>query len=147
MYNRTMIPIDNIFSLFGLPEDGEQSKSLKKDLEDFKESPYFKLGMFVKMVKNGLHFKRQVVSFFSKSEPELNVNGLDDAGDFMMYSRAWFWISQCKIRSKIWKEALKEYNSEDLVMALKSSIQYFEELEEYERCAFLKKIQDFLEKA
>jgi hypothetical protein len=142
-----MIPIDNIFSLFGLPEDGEQSKSLKKDLEDFKESPYFKLGMFVKMVKNGLHFKRQVVSFFSKSEPELNVNGLDDAGDFMMYSRAWFWISQCKIRSKIWKEALKEYNSEDLVMALKSSIQYFEELEEYERCAFLKKIQDFLEKA
>ena len=142
-----MIPIDNIFSLFGLPEDGEQSKSLKKDLEDFKESPYFKLGMFVKMVKNGLHFKRQVVSFFSKSEPELNTNGLDDAGDFMMYSRAWFWISQCKIRSKIWKEALKEYNSEDLVMALKSSIQYFEELEEYERCAFLKKIQDFLEKA
>jgi len=142
-----MIPIDNIFSLFGLPEDGEQSKSLKKDLEDFKESPYFKLGMFVKMVKNGLHFKRQVVSFFSKSEPELNINGLDDAGDFMMYSRAWFWISQCKIRSKIWKEALKEYNNEDLVMALKSSIQYFEELEEYERCAFLKKIQDFLEKA
>jgi len=142
-----MIPIDNIFSLFGLPEDGEQSKSLKKDLEDFKESPYFKLGMFVKMVKNGLHFKRQIVSFFSKSEPELSTNGLDDAGDFMMYSRAWFWISQCKIRSKIWKEALKEYNSEDLVMALKSSIQYFEELEEYERCAFLKKIQDFLEKA
>jgi len=142
-----MIPIDNIFSLFGLPEDGEQSKSLKKDLEDFKESPYFKLGMFVKMVKNGLHFKRQIVSFFSKSEPELNVNGLDDAGDFMMYSRAWFWISQCKIRSKTWKEALKEYNNEDLVMALKSSIQYFEELEEYERCAFLKKIQDFLEKA
>ena len=142
-----MIPIDNIFSLFGLPEDGEQSKSLKKDLEDFKKSPYFKLGMFVKMVKNGLHFKRQIVSFFSKSEPELNINGLDDAGDFMMYNRAWFWISQCKIRSKIWKEALKEYNSEDLVMALKSSIQYFEELEEYERCAFLKKIQDFLEKA
>jgi hypothetical protein len=142
-----MIPIDNIFSLFGLPEDGEQSKSLKKDLEDFKESPYFKLGMFVKMVKNGLHFKRQIVSFFSKSEPELSTNGLDDAGDFMMYSRAWFWISQCKIRSKIWKEALKEYNNEDLVMALKSSIQYFEELEEYERCAFLKKIQDFLEKA
>ena len=147
MYNRIMIPIDNIFSLFGLPEDGEQSKSLKKDLEDFKESPYFKLGMFVKMVKNGLHFKRQIVSFFSKSEPELNTNSLDDAGDFMMYNRAWFWISQCKIRSKIWKEALKEYNNEDLVMALKSSIQYFEELEEYERCAFLKKIQDFLEKA
>ena len=142
-----MIPIDNIFSLFGLPEDGEQGKSLKKDLEDFKESPYFKLGMFVKMVKNGLHFKRQVVSFFSKSEPGLNTDGLDDAGDFMMYNRAWFWISQCKIRSKIWKEALKEYNSEDLVIALKSSIQYFEELEEYERCAFLKKIQDFLEKA
>jgi hypothetical protein len=74
------------------------------------------------------------------------MNGIDQAGEYMMYTRAWYWIEQVQIRKKEWKEALKQYASEDFAVSVKLSISYFEGIEEYEKCAHLKKIQDFVEK-
>ena len=140
--------LDSIFALFGFSEDNNKDlKKLKVDLEDYKETPHFRVGMFVKMIMNGNNFKKQVVSFFSKSDPELDINGMDDAGEYMMYNRAYFWIQECKIRSKEWKIALKNVSSENLLCAVKLSIHYFESTEEFEKCAHLKKIQDFVEKS
>jgi len=141
-----MIHLDGVFALFGFPDDGEDKK-IEKEIEDFKNTPHFKIGMYVKLLLNGLTFKKQIVSFFSKADPELDSDNIDEAGEFLMFNRAWFWISQCKIRSKVWKDALKDCANEDLVFAIKLSITYFENIEEYEKCAFLKKIQDFLEKS
>ena len=141
-----MIHLDGVFALFGFPDDSEDKK-IEKEIEDFKNTPHFKIGMYVKLLLNGLTFKKQIVSFFSKSDPELDPDNIDEAGEFLMFNRAWFWISQCKIRSKVWKDALRDCANEDLVFAVKLSITYFESIEEYEKCAFLKKIQDFLEKS
>jgi hypothetical protein len=38
------------------------------------------------------------------------------------------------------------YSNEEFLCAVKLSINYFEGVEEYEKCAHLKKIQDFVEK-
>lgn len=139
--------LDNIFSLFGFPDkDDEERKKLEADLDVFKETPHFKLGMFHKLIMNGSLFSKQVVKFFAKSDPELDVKGIDQAGEYMMYTRAWFWIEQVKLRRKEWKEALKQYSSEEFIVSIKLSINYFEGTEEYEKCAHLKKIQDFVEK-
>lgn len=139
--------LDNIFSLFGFPDkDDEERKKLEADLDVFKETPHFKLGMFHKLIMNGSLFSKQVVKFFAKSDPELDVKGIDQAGEYMMYTRAWFWIEQVKLRKKEWKEALKQYSSEEFIVSIKLSINYFEGTEEYEKCAHLKKIQDFVEK-
>jgi hypothetical protein len=140
--------LDNIFSLFGFPDkDDEDRKKLEAELDVFKETPHFKLGMFHKLIMNGSLFSKQVVKFFAKSDPELDVKGIDMAGEYMMYTRAWFWIEQVKLRKKEWKEALKQYASEEFVISIKLSINYFESTEEYEKCAHLKKIQDFVEKS
>jgi hypothetical protein len=140
--------LDNIFSLFGFPDkDDEDRKKLEAELDVFKETPHFKLGMFHKLIMNGSLFSKQVVKFFAKSDPELDVKGIDMAGEYMMYTRAWFWIEQVRIRKKEWKEALKQYASEEFVISIKLSINYFEGTEEYEKCAHLKKIQDFVEKS
>jgi len=139
--------LDNIFALFGFPDkDDDDRKKLEADLEIFKETPHFKLGMFHKLIMNGSLFSKQVIKFFAKADPGLDVKGIDQAGEYMMYTRAWFWIEQAKLRNKEWKEALKQYASEEFVISIKLSINYFEGTEEYEKCAHLKKIQDFVEK-
>ena len=140
--------IDNIFALFGFPDkDDEDRKKLEADLDVFKETPHFKLGMFHKLIMNGSLFSKQVVKFFAKADPGLDIKGIDQAGEYMMFTRAWFWIEQVQIRKKEWKEALKQYASEEFVISIKLSINYFEGTEEYEKCAHLKKIQDFVEKS
>jgi hypothetical protein len=140
--------LDNIFSLFGFPDkDDEDRKKLEADLDVFKETPHFKLGMFHKLIMNGSLFSKQVIKFFAKADPGLDIKGIDQAGEYMMFIRAWFWIEQVQIRKKEWKEALKQYASEEFVISIKLSINYFESTEEYEKCAHLKKIQDFVEKS
>jgi hypothetical protein len=53
--------LTSIFALFGFPEENnEERKNLEKDLELFKETPQFKLGMFQKLILNGTLFKKQV---------------------------------------------------------------------------------------
>jgi hypothetical protein len=139
--------INGIFAMFGFPEKGdEERKKMEEELEIFKETPHFKLGMFFKLIMNGSSFKSQVLKFFSKADPDLDVKGIDEAGEYMMYTRAYFWIQGCSVRKKEWKIALKNNANEEFVCAVKLCIHYFESTEEYEKCAHLKKIQDFLEK-
>lgn len=140
--------INKIFAMFGFPEDhlNDGKKEVIDDLNAYKDSPHFKLGMFKKLIMNGTVFKKQVLKFFSKSDPEFDLNGIDSAGEYMMYTRSYFWIQSCKIRNKEWKLALSNYASDEFLVAVKLSISYFESTEEYEKCAFLKKIQDFIEK-
>jgi hypothetical protein len=139
--------LEDIFSLFGFSDDGKEDlKRIEVELDMFKDTPHFKLGMFHKLIMNGNLFSKQVIKFFSKADPGLDANGIDQAGEYMMYTRAWFWIEQVRIRKKEWKEALKQYASEDFAVSVKLSISYFEDIEEYEKCAHLKKIQDFIEK-
>ena len=136
--------LDSVFDLFGFSDDNDESKKIKAELEVFKKSPTFKLGMFKKMILNGVIFKKQVLKFFAKSTPELDVKGIDDAGEFMVYSRAYYWIKEFKFRSKEWKTALEGYSDEEFLCAVKLTIHYFESVEEYEKCALLKKIQDMV---
>lgn len=141
--------LSSIFALFGFPEDNkdpEENKRLKAELSAYKQTAHFKLGMFYKLIMNGTAFKKQVLNFFSKADPSLDAMGIDDAGEFMMFTRAYFWIEGFKFRSKAWKEDLKYYSHDEFLVALKLSIHYFESTEEYEKCAHLKKIQVLVEK-
>jgi hypothetical protein len=141
--------INGIFALFGFPEkdgEGKEDVKIKKEINDYKKTPYFKMGMFLKLIMNGNIFKKQIISFFSKSDPFLDSEGIDDAGEFMMFSRAYFWIEEFKFKSKIWKEDLKKHSNTEFLTAIKLSIHYFESTEEYEKCAHLKKIQTLIEK-
>lgn len=139
--------LGGIFALFGFSENNEEDKRIKKELEAFKETPHFKIGMFIKMISQGTIFKKQVLKFFSSAKPDIETLGIDEAGDFMMYNRAWYWISECNTRKKEWKLALKNNASEDFINCLEIILRYFEKMEEYEKCAFLKKIQDFVRKS
>jgi hypothetical protein len=101
--------------------------------------------MFKKLIINGNNFRREVISFFSKSSEIIDVEDINSAGKFMMFNRGWFWVSQFNFDDSEWLGDLIKLCDEDFFVALKLSIHYFEEHEEYEKCAFLKKIQIIVE--
>ena len=139
---------EKIFGLF----DKDFDESLQKDLGDYKKSFHFKIGMFIKVVIYGDKWKNSVVSMFSKADVEFDVEDIDSVGDMMLYTRAWYWISQFDFDDKECLNDLKlfldkdseTYNSSDLFISLMRTIKYFEKIEEFEKCAFLVKIRDLL---
>ena len=141
--------IKGIFGLFGFPDDDGESPYGKRDelnesLDVFRETPHFKIGMFCKMINNGKNFTTQIKKFLNTSSDPIDLIGISEAGDMMMYSRALSWIEECDLNSDDWKLAIQEHKDRDIIKCLKGSIKYYESLEEYETCSFLKKIQDFV---
>jgi hypothetical protein len=141
------VDVNKIFRLF----NGEEFDSLPEKSQvveaaiDFKEHPLFWVGMFKKLIQNHKVYNRSMINFFSKMDEDLDLYDVEDAGEFIVYNRAWFWISKIDIKESIHQNALTHYADEILLTYTKVVILYFQELEEYEKCAHLKKIQDFLE--
>jgi len=119
--------------------------ALQKNLDNFKESPIYKIKVFERLIINGLFFKKSIVDFFTQADENLDMTQVDLAGEFMMYNRAWFWISQLDWNDEQWVKDLEVASNEQFLIAIKLSMHYFEEQEEFEKCAFLKKIQDFIQ--
>ena len=140
-----------IFGLFGYPDDAgdgnysDDEKKINESLDIFQETPYFKVGMFCKMIKNGNNFTQQMKKFFESSNDPIDLSGIDEASDIMMYNRAISWIQECDLKKKEWILALHDYKDKEVVDCLKKSISYFESIEEYETCSFLKELQDCVE--
>lgn len=139
---------DKIFNLF---DDGEGSKpdfdhenDLSYILENYQEHPMFWVGMFKKLIHNHKIFNSKVMDFFTDMDEELDIYDVETAGEFVVYNRAWFWISKIDISDRQCQESLVYYTDEYLETYLKFSISYWEETEEYEKCAHLKSILDFI---
>tara|TARA_R110002020_G_scaffold26793_5_gene86640 strand:- start:743 stop:1201 length:459 start_codon:yes stop_codon:yes gene_type:complete len=140
--------IDNVFGLFGFGKDKNENKKIETNhLDEFRDTPQFKVGMFKKMIWNGRYFKDQVLNFLKKADEFVELEGeVGEAGDYMMYTRSYFWIQECDLEKKEWTSALDYFLDDEFITCIKLCIKYFEEIEEYEKCAFLKKIQNYIEK-
>ena len=138
---------DKIFGLFS----GEEPESLREKakmvdvLLNYKEHPMYWVGMFKKLIHNHKIFNNKVMDFYTKLEDEeLDLYDVEIAGEFVVYSRAWFYISKIDISDRTCQESLVHYMDEYLETYLKFSISYWEETEEYEKCSHLKSILDFI---
>jgi hypothetical protein len=134
--------LNRFFSFFNDKLDNDR---LEENLTSFKKTPYFKIGVFTRLIMNGLSFKKQVIMLFENSDGNLDMRDVDLMGEFMMYQRAWYWISQLDWADEEWLSDLRRSSNDELLTSVKLSINFFEDEEEFERCAFLKKIQDFVE--
>jgi hypothetical protein len=143
------VDINKIFGLFNEGEnpkyDSDSNQDMSYLLEDYKQHPMFWVGMFKKLIYNHKVFNAKVLNSFKDLDGELDMNDVENAGEFIMYNRAWYWINKIDIKETLHQNALTHYADEILLTYTKVVILYFQELEEYEKCAHLKKIQDFLE--
>lgn len=141
MYKR-MVNADHIFSLFGSGDDLE-GNSISKTYMDFKETPLYWVGMFKKTVLNHVNFNKKLIKFFQKANEELNIHEVQEAGEDIIYYKAWNYIKKVELIEDTHLLAIDHYSDEFLDTALKMAISFFEEKEEYEKCAHLKKILDY----
>ena len=104
------------------------------------------VGMFVKIITNHQVFHKKLEAFFKQEVQDYDVNITEQVSRSTVYNRSWFHINQLDITDSLYEDILYKFNYDQLYHSLTSAIQYFEELEEYEKCAFLHKIQIILEK-
>jgi len=129
-----------LFDLF----DKQPLEGIEAELNSYHESFRFKIEMFIKIVIFGEQWKKSVVTLFEKSNKELDINDIDSAGEFMLYTRAWYWIEQFDLENEDCIKALNELNDTSLLASIARSIKYFESTEEFERCSYLVKVKNVL---
>ena len=129
--------LNNIFDLL---IDYKDTNYQHPPEEDFPSSITHKIDMFIKLLRNGHAFKDSIMSFLSKSHEELDYDDIKQAGEFLIYNRAWFWVCLFK-PNKQWKLAILDYSNKiEFIKYINLSIKYFESIEEYEKCSILNKI-------
>jgi len=136
-----MVSIDNIFGLFSHDSD-DLSIDGKTTYDDLKSSPVYYVGMYKKIVLNHINFNKKVLTFFKKSNKELDIDEIKEAGELVTYGRAWSYIKSVDLNETSHIDALKYYSDEYLDTSLDLGIHYFTQSEEYEKCAFLLKIKN-----
>lgn len=136
-----MIPKSNIFGLFS----NEEENSIEVH-EDFMDNPYIKIGMFNKIIINSKVFTLKFKKFFDTINPnQQNKDYIDFPPKFITFNRAFFYIKDINVENQQHADAIRCYDFNSLLVNLTLSISFFEESEEYEKCAHLYKIKKFIE--
>lgn len=132
--------------VFGLFEDsGKESESGSKEIVDFSDHPYIFMGMFTRIILRGDILNDQVIKFFSEINRELDRDNLQNVNKNLIYSRAYSYIKQLDLSNSFHIETLLDKVDTNFIAACSMSIEHFAELEEYEKCALIKKIKDFIQ--
>jgi hypothetical protein len=79
---------------------------------------------------------------FKKIAPDIKLEDTEKLGEIILYNRAWDYIKNINLANPFHVECIKLKASDTLLESLESSIHFFEQLEEYEKCILLKGIQD-----
>jgi hypothetical protein len=130
--------LNKIFDLFDKEYSANDDTSL---LVDFSEHPLFWISGFNKLINNHLFFKQYTVKTFKNISPDINIDELEKAGEELMFRKAWDYIKYVDVNKTFHVECLKLKADEQFIDNLKTSILFFEALEEYEKCALLKNIE------
>ena len=131
-----MPDINNIFELFGDNQSQPQEIHV-----DFMDTPEAKIGMFVKLIQNNIVFNQKLKQFFKKVDKEFDEETTQKSSEFTVFNRSWYYIKDIDIDDEKHLYAAIKQDTLYLLDALKLSISFFENLEEYEKCAHLHKIQ------
>jgi hypothetical protein len=132
-----MTNLDNIFGLFSYSDDLPTGKT---SYEDLKSSPIYYIGMYKKLILNHINFNKKLLNFFKKSNDDLDIDDLKEAGEFVTYNKAWSYVKNLEIDNPKHIESINYYKDEYLDTSLELGISFFQQHEEYEKCAFLLKI-------
>ena len=137
--------INNIFNLFGSDDDKSTDKPPSTiNMDNFEKTPTFKVGMFKKIILNQHVLQTKLINIFKTPEDEYDVDGMENVGEYIAHHRAWSYIKDCLVDDEMWQGSLLIQHDDHLETSIKLSISFFEDAEEYEKCAFLVKIQKYL---
>jgi hypothetical protein len=132
--------LNKIFSMFN--DDNSKDTDEVNLLVDFSDHPLYWIGGFNKIINNYVFFTQYITKNFNNITPELNQEEIDIVGITLLFNRSWEYIRRLNLDNSFHIDCLKIKSSESLNNSLEAAIFFFEKIEEYEKCAFLKSIQD-----
>jgi hypothetical protein len=132
--------LNKIFSMFN--DDNSKDTDEVNLLVDFSDHPLYWIGGFNKIINNYVFFTQYITKNFNNIPPELNQEEIDIVGITLLFNRSWEYIRRLNLDNPFHIDCLKIKSSESLNNSLEAAIFFFEKIEEYEKCAFLKSIQD-----
>jgi len=130
--------LNKIFDFFKSEEDDGPKEVAPIVLE----GPLLWIGMFKKLIVNYETFTKQIIALFKSTNQDLDMDDIEKASSYMVYTRAYDNISQIDLNDLTHLDILKTQIDDLLKMALDQALKHFEETEEYEKCIFLKQIND-----
>jgi len=143
-----MIDPEKIFNLFNRADEDpslQEKSEITDQLLALQDTPAFKIGVFKKLILNHINFNKSILSLLKRTDDEFDIDDVKNAGEFIIYTRAWAYVENLNVKDLETFESLKKGASQELITALKLAINYFQEIEEYEKCAHLKKFCDVCE--
>ena len=146
--------LSNFFSLFS---NNDKDKNQQEEdtiqpttLAELMNTPVYWIGMFKKLIYNYKSHGNKMLMQIDGFDIGTNYDDVQEAYEFMLYERSYFYISCLDINNPKDLKVLKKESDKILLFALNSCISYYEDQEEYEKCSFLKEIldisKDFCEK-
>jgi hypothetical protein len=132
--------VDKLFALF---DHKNGNKPLSEDdnaIVELYETPLFWISMFEKLIQNNNVFNHQLELMF-KHDEHYDPGLLIEAGDIIVYSRAYSFIEMLDLNNDDHRNALLiKFKQSYLVNNLTSAMNFFIKYEEYEKCAVIKEI-------
>jgi len=136
----------NLNNIFGAFEDDAPLQE-KAALLQLQETQAFKLGMFKKIIWNQKGFEKRIEKFMEFMPDMAQMINVDqEAGEYITHVRAWSHIKEFDPTSEQGIDASHIFSDEYTITACNLAISFWEEKEEYERCAHIKKVKDLLQK-
>ena len=133
--------LGKFFDLFNSPEPEKEPVFVNEALTDH---PFIYMGLFKKLIINYETFSKQLFQFMRSSDDDLDVDKLEKAGVHMVYWRAYNHIEKIDLTQDFHVDTIRAYADDNFIKALDMCLHYYEDIEEYEKCAFLKKISDII---
>jgi len=136
----------NINKIFGAFDDNASLKD-KAALFELQETQAFKLGMFKKIIWNQKAMTEKMEKFMEFMPDLAKMVDMDsDAGEFVTHTRAWTYLKDYDPTSEQGIDASHIFSDEYTITACDLALLFWENREEYEKCAHIKKVKDLLKK-
>lgn len=132
----------NYTKIFQLFDEDNQKDNNMTSYNELREHPVFFLGMYKKLINYKPMSSIKIESFLEKENIKISSEEIQQVGKNIKYNRAFELIQKFNINDEYMIKCLLDYANDDFNDSINKGISFFLEREEFEKCAFLKKILD-----
>ena len=134
---------NSIFSLFDSEPENREVEP-EKEIKDLSNHPYVLLGLFTRMILRGEEAIHNSLDFLKALNPEVDLEAISELNRYTLYLSGFTYLSKLSLEDPFHQDILLEKAGADFLTACQKSIQFFQDKEDYEKCALIKKYSDFI---
>lgn len=132
--------VENVFGLF----DSEQERPKREKLSNTTQLPYIFIALFTRMMLYIDILNIETEKVLRKLDSNIDTEKLKYVNKMITFARAYDLISQFDFNNPEHVEALLDVDSPDFSQACNKMLETLTYYEEYEKCAFIKELKDFV---